>query len=270
TPAGAAIQGEGTWTPIGPTAAGVAGAYGTTIRPDAVHTSILDAVVWIDPRLLSLRQYPGANIPGAPWDRPDHVEAERQQQLVAAFAGGFRLADSRGGVILAGAELAPMRTGGATLAIDANGVPNIGMWGRDIDPTSPLDSARQNLDLIVDAGAPVPGLLQDPNRKWGFTGPRNKSAVWRSGAGITSDGALVWVGGPGLTIETLAETLVRAGALRGMQLDINHEWVELNTYTTAADGTVSGTRVLPGMQHSGDRWLTEDTRDFIAVFARPQ
>ncbi len=268
TPARSPIQGEGEWTPIGPTVAGVAGAYGTLIRPDDVHTSVLDAVVWIDPGRLALRQYPGANLPGAPWDRPDHVEADRQQRLVAAFNGGFRLGDSHGGMILGGATLAPMRDGAATLAIDANGVPNIGAWGRDVVASPTLDAARQNLDLIVDAGAPVPNLLSDPNRKWGFTGPLNKSAVWRSGAGITADGALVWVGGPGLTIETLAETLVRAGAVRGMQLDINHEWVELNTYATGSNGAVRGKRVLPEMQHGGDRWLTDDTRDFVAVFDR--
>jgi hypothetical protein len=268
TPAATPIADEGVWAPIGPTSGGVAAAYGTLIRPDDVHTSILDAVVWIDPHVLRFRQYPGANLPGSPWDRPDHVEAEQQSQLVAAFAGGFRLQDSHGGMILGGTQLAPMRTGAATLTISADGVPNIGMWGRDVDASTPIDSARQNLDLIVDGGAPVPQLLQDPNRAWGFTGPANKSAVWRSGAGITADGALVWVGGPGLTIEALADTLVRAGAIRGMQLDINQQWVQLNTYTTAADGTVSGTRILSGMEHTGDRWLTVDTRDFIAVFVR--
>jgi hypothetical protein len=78
----------------------------------------------------------------------------------------------------------------------------------------------------------------------------------------------VWVGGPGLTVESLAETLVRAGAVRGMQLDINREWVQLNTYTVGTDGQVHGQRLLNGMEHTDDRWLTEDTRDFIAVFTR--
>ena len=268
SPAPNPVADEGRWTPIDSASNGAPGAYATLIRPDDVHTSILDAVVWIDPHIAALRHYPGANLPGAPWDRPDHVESASQARLIAAFNGGFRLADSHGGMILGGQQIAPMRIGAATLTIDANGVPNVGAWGSDIDPTQPVDSARQNLDLIVDGGAPVPNLLTDPNRQWGFTGPANKSAVWRSGAGITADGALVWVGGPGLTVETLAETLVRAGAIRGMQLDINHDWVQLNTYTTGADGRTTGTKMLDDMRHTGDRWLTEDTRDFVAVFAR--
>ncbi len=269
SPAAGPVPNEGVWTALGPTNAGRSGAYMTMIRPDAVHTSVLDAVVEFDPKVVSFRQYPGTKIPGAPWDRPDHVEPQRQPQLLAAFAGGFRLRDSNGGMLLGGRELQPMRIGAATLAIDANGVATVGEWGRDIPPTSVIDSARQNLDLIVDNGAVVANLATDPNRTWGFTGPANKSAVWRSGAGVTPSGALVWVGGEGLTITALAETLVRAGVVRGMQLEINQEWVQFNTYAVTGSGIVNGMRLLPGMQHTGNRWLTEDTRDFVAVFARP-
>ena len=54
-----------------------------------------------------------------------------------------------------------------------------------------------------------------------------------------------------------------------MQLEINKPWVQLNTYAANADGRMHGTKLLTGMQHTGDRWLTEDSRDFIAVFIRP-
>lgn len=269
TPAATPVAQEGQWSGIGQQQPdGRFGAYATLIRPDAVHSSVLDAVVWIDPSALTLRQYPGTKIPGAPWDRPDFIEPDRQASLVAAFEGGFRLADSNGGMFLGGAQLKPMRDGGATFAINADGVPNIGMWGRDFTSTAGLDSARQNLDLIVDGGAVSPRLATDANRTWGFTGPANKDAVWRSGAGVTADGALIWVGGDGLSIQTLADTLVRAGAVRGMQLDINHEWVQFNTYTVDASGAVHGEKLLAAMQHSGSRYLSEDTRDFIAVFRR--
>ena len=270
TPAATPVANEGHWQPFGSGDGHAVGMYVTSIRPDAVHTSVLDGVVWMDPSVLRFRHYPGLKVPGAPWDRPPNVEPALHSQLVAAFSGGFRMNDSssNGGMILAGRELRAMREGGATIVIDVNGVPNIGIWGRDFTTADQLDSARQNLDLIVDNGAPVPDLATDPNKKWGFTGPKNNSAVWRSGTGITANGALVWVGGPGLTVAALAETLVRAGAIRGMQLEINQEWVQLNTYAAKADGSARGTRLLPGMAHTGDRWLTPDTRDFVAVFNR--
>ncbi len=267
TPAAVPIPGEGTWTSLGPLVDGKAGAYVTSIRPDNVHTSSIDEVVNFDPKYFSFRAYPGTKIP-KPWDRPDYVEPQRRPSLVAAFSGGFRLRDSGGGMILGGAVLQPMKNGIATMAIDKNGVVNIGRWGRDVVASAPLDSARQNLDPIVDNGVANPDLLTDPNRKWGFTGPKNRTAVWRSGAGITADGHLIWVGGPGLTIDALAQTLIRAGAIRGMQLEINQEWVQLNTYSTTSLGKTSGKRLITGMQHTGNRWLTEDTRDFVAVFVR--
>ena len=128
-----------------------------------------------------------------------------------------------------------MKNGIATMSIDKNGVPNIGVWGRDIVATSALDSARQNLDPIVDNGVANPDLLTDPNRKWGFTGPKNKTAVWRSGVGITADHHLIWVGGPGLTIDALAHTLIRAGAIRGMELWLN----PLQTFPECKDSHVT-------------------------------
>ena len=268
SPATPAVPGEGQWKAFGPSVKGVQGAYVTSIRPDGVHTSILDAVIWIDPTVLKFRQYPGTKIPGSPWDRPDYVEADRQAQLVAAFAGGFRIQDSHGGIILGKKTYVSMRNGGATFTIDNNGVPNVGAWGTDVGNSAALDSARQSLDPIVVGGAVAPDLSTDANRKWGFTGPANKTAVWRSGLGVRADGSIIWVGGDGLTIDALAQTLVRAGAVRGMQLEINREWVQLNTYGVSSDGTMHGKRLLSGMEHTGDRWLTEDTRDFVAIFAR--
>jgi hypothetical protein len=85
---------------------------------------------------------------------------------------------------------------------------------------------------------------------------------------VTAAGDVVWVGGPALSIEDLATTLVDAGAVRGMELDINHAWVQLNTYAVGADGQVHGKKLLPNMSHSNDRYLSTDSRDFIAAFAR--
>ena len=55
-------------------------------------------------------------------------------------------------------------------------------------------AVRQNLDLIVDNGPPVPGLDANDNHRWGAT-LGGRVQVWRSGLGVTADGALVYVGG---------------------------------------------------------------------------
>jgi len=268
SPASPTIPGEGQWAPVGPTVEGYAGAYATLVRADAVHTSILAAVVWIDPHVLALRLFPGTKTPGGPFDRPNQVPDELQARLVGAFEGGFRQADSHGGIAFAGRECYPLREGAATLAIDHEGMPTVGLWGRDFRALEHYDGVRQNLDLIVDNGAPVPTLDTDQNKAWGFTGPKNNTFVYRSGIGQTADGALVWVGGPGFSVKTLAETLVRAGSVRGMQLDINQEWVQFNTYAIGPAGKVVGRKLMSDMSHTGDRFLTVDTRDFVAIMTR--
>lgn len=53
--------------------------------------------------------------------------------------------------------------------------------------------------------------------------------VWRSGIGVTANGALVYVGGPDLDINSLARLHGRAGSVRAMELDINIDWITLAT-----------------------------------------
>ena len=54
--------------------------------------------------------------------------------------------------------------------------------------------------------------------------------VWRSGLGITKDGRIVYVYGPALNVQDLADLLQRAGAVEGMQMDINPDWMKFDYY----------------------------------------
>jgi hypothetical protein len=95
--------------------------------------------------------------------------------------------------------------------------------------------------------------------------------------GITRDGALVYVGGPGMSISDVADTLVRAGAVRGMELDMNTDWVQYTTYTGAIDQVLNGsdgTDLLPYpsvMDGSPGRFFANWwTRDFFVMSLRPR
>ena len=87
----------------------------------------------------------------------------------------------------------------------------------------------QNLVLLVDGGQVSASAVHEDNQIWGAT-LGSKTIVARSGVGVTADGALVYVAGPALSARTLAESLQRAGAVRGMALDLNPEWVTLNFF----------------------------------------
>ena len=75
----------------------------------------------------------------------------------------------------------------------------------------------------------------------------------------------MWAGGR-LSPQDLANALVAAGAVRGMQLDINPDWVNFNTYDVGADGVAHGNGVFGAT--GADRYLRPDGRDFIAVLVR--
>jgi hypothetical protein len=95
--------------------------------------------------------------------------------------------------------------------------------------------------------------------------------VWRSAVGVDANGGLIYVAGSGLNAQTLGDVLVRAGAVRAMELDINSTWVSYYLYDQVYPGAPNGVRgrkLLPDMQRGDDRYLRPGERDFFALFAR--
>jgi hypothetical protein len=265
-------DGEGEWVPTGPLTDGLPGVYTTKVRPDTKHTSLTIFVAWIDPKLTSVELFPGTNLPGGSWDTPHHVPAERCDRAVMAANGGFRMEQSRGGYYAEGREPYRLKDGAASLVLYKDGRVDVAEWGREVgrDQLGEIASVRQNLELMVDGGQPVPDLL---DTDWGAELP-NAFHVWRSAWGVTAEGALVYIGGPALRPDDLARHLVHAGAVRAMQGDINPEWVTAILFSSDGAGGCSGRKGLQGTSYQGgmyasdNRYLSTDTRDFIAVFAR--
>lgn len=272
SPVAETLPGEGDWTPIGPLVDGLPGVYTTKVRPNATKTSLLVFVSWIDPKLTNIRLLPGTDLPGGKWEAPNSITPEMCPKAIMASNGGFRMDQARGGYYAEGREPFKLRDGAASLVIKKNGEVDVAQWGRDYTAANlpEVESVRQNLELMVDNGQPVPGI---DGKDWGALLP-NSYFVWRSGYGVTKDGALVYAGGPAMTPLDLATTLINAGAVRAMEGDINPEWVFANIFTVGPDGTCSGTKALDatedkgGMRQPANRYLTTDTRDFILVSAK--
>jgi hypothetical protein len=157
-------------------------------------------IAWMDSRLLYTRLYSGTESPGpGPWQLTAPISLTASLTLVAAFNGGFKFPDSQGGYYSEGRLAYPLRIGAASLVIYRNGEATVGEWGRDVAMSSQVVAVRQNLTLLVDGGRPVSGLNPYDNWKWGST-LHGVPAVWRSGIGVTSSGALVYVAGPSLEV----------------------------------------------------------------------
>jgi hypothetical protein len=220
-------------------------------------------VAWLDPQLTRPVFVPGTGDPGGPWSWGGQVAPEVRGQLVAAFNGGFKMGDIPGGWYHDGRTLKALVPGQASLVIYNDGRATVGEWGRDVDLTPDVVSVRQNLGLLVDGGAPV-ALAGSPG-SWG--GSVAGVATARSGVGVDANGALV-VAQARVSPQGLADALVAAGAVRGMQLDINPDWTSFVLYGQNPDGSVSGSRVM-GTGGPGGLYLSPYARDFFAVLLEP-
>ena len=107
-------------------------------------------------------------------------------------------------------------------------------------------------------------MADNAGGRWGST-HNQVQYTWRSGLGVDASGNLIYVGGGGMNLTTLAAALVQAGAVRGMQLDIHPEMVDFLTYPAGADHAGNGVKLLPDMAGGANRYLLPDQRDFFAV-----
>jgi len=217
-------------------------------------------VAWMDPELVRPAVVPGTGDPlRSPWG--GQVDPGQRPFLVAAFNGGFKFGDFTGAVTAFGSTYrAPVDGQGSFIVYD-DGSYTVGAWGRDNDPTKHVVALRQNLGMLVDRGAPTAAAALPAS--WGAS--ISGVVTMRSGAGVDAHGALVWAGGR-MSPEDLASALVAAGAVRGMQLDINPDWVNFNAYDVGADGVAHGNGIFGAT--GPDRYLRPNGRDFIALFVR--
>jgi hypothetical protein len=260
------LPGEGQWQPTGPLVDGVPAMYVAQFRADDVYTAQITTAVWVDTKLLRLELVPGSTEPGGTWAHPPYVTPAEVPYLTAAFNGGFRFQDAKGGIYLEGKTGVPLVPGAASFVVYKDGQVNIGAWGTQFSMGPGVESVLQNVVLLVDKGQLAPSATYTDNAIWGYT-LGGGYVVPRSGIGVTADGALVYVAGPALTAKSLAESLQRAGAVRAMTLDINPEWVTFNFYAHGPANQVTGTKLYPEMQRPADRYLPPvwETRDFYEI-----
>jgi phosphodiester glycosidase len=264
--AGTPIADEGVWQTL-ESAGGIPLVRAAYLRADSVYTSYLSAVAWMDTKMLGFNLQPGTSDPGGgPWPVGASLPPGERRDVVAAFNSAFRMVDSRGGFYLAGKTVGTMRDGAATIVFYNDGSVQVGAWNVTVKMTPDVLGARQNLDLIVDGGQ-VNRLINDNSgNRWGAT-LGNDLYVWRSGVGVTATGALVYATGPRLSAESLAQLLVRAGAIRAMELDINPSWTIFVHYAATPDGSVPN-KLMGGMQRPATVYDTPNSRDFIVARLR--
>lgn len=259
-----ALPGEGVWHATRDSLAARPPLLETTVRDQREYPRVVAGLVWIDPHRAKLTLNPGRLEPSVTLPRGSaDVPTSDRGRLLATFNSGFKLADSRGGFAVRGRTYARMRAGQGTIIGYRDGRVDVVDWqgGARVGPE--VSWARQNLPLIVDGGRATPNIAN--SSEWGAT-VGNAVLVWRSAIGVDRRGNLIYAAGNDQTVQSLANVLVHAGAVRAMELDINSFWVSMITY--GAPGAAAPHNLLGDMERPATRYLEPDDRDFFALYQR--
>jgi hypothetical protein len=259
-----ALPGEGVWIPSETWTGSSSPVQITQFRSDPSYPQMVAGVARIDAARTTITLNPGMLEPSVTLPRGAmEVPPVLRPGLLATFNSAFKLQDSGGGFALGGQTYSPMKPGMATIIGYTNGRVDVQTWSVGPDVPRDVTFARQNLPLIVDNSQLNPNLSDGP--QWGVT-VGNAIRVWRSGIGVDAAGNLIYAAADDQTVGSLAHILIRAGAVRAMELDINSYWDSFITYAQPDAGSPSN--LLPDMTRSPDRYLTPDDRDFFAVYTR--
>jgi hypothetical protein len=267
-----ALPGEGGWKELNKTGNQPV-VLKAMLRPDPNHTSYLAYVGWVNTHSVKFELHPGSQEPGkGPWSQPNAIPVGHRRGLVATFNGGFRLQDALiggyGGYYADGRAIGQLKPGAAAEIFRKDGSMTIGMWGRDASLSDPtVVAVRENLHLLLDNGQIQSDAKDGSGQTWGYT-IRNAYYVWRSGVGVTADGNIVFAMGPTLSVQTLAEILQRAGAVRAMELDINQDWVSFMSYDPTTNPDSPTPTKLMDFPRPPDRYFQPSSRDFVAAYLR--
>ena len=191
--------------------------------------------------------------------------------VVAVFNGGFKKAAKAGGAVVDGVTLDPLVKGDMTVAINAHGHWSMGVWGNPTFPAKGFDAVtyRQNLGPLVEHSKTNPAATAANSEGWGS--PLNHNPLTpRTGLGMDAQGNLIFVATMDhIEVVQVAQALVDAGVVEGMELDINPFWPILGAATAPLHAPGVLAVQLSGSQHDASIYETGWQRDFFVAMAEP-
>ncbi|MGI8419699.1 MAG: phosphodiester glycosidase family protein [Candidatus Levyibacteriota bacterium] len=262
------IPGEGVWTPI-VVASDSPLIAKTTYRPDSDRPYAVATLAKLNMSLSRLNIVAGLQQPGGiykPGPGKIPVDIQASNTLLAAFNGGFQQKDGYYGMIVGNTTYLPLEQNMATLVMYQNETPKIVRYtGQNLGNN--VIAIRQNGPMLIENGQIVTSSNVWNMQTWGLT-TTNSMYTWRSGVGVDKDGNLIYVSGPSLVPETLANSLQAAGAVNAMQLDINTTWVRFSIFNPLGNGQYNPLTLNPSMVNGGYQYLHGYQKDFFYVYRK--
>lgn len=255
-----------TWTPGRADLSGQPVAYTSIYQPDPAHRSTLAGVAVLSQTSTVAHLMAGTTQPdsGASSAGGNAIPSNDVPSLVAAFNSGWKMKDIAGGYYSDGTIVRDLQNGQASAVIDDTGHLSVRDWSTGDAVPRHIVAVRQNLALVVDGGSIAPGIDSNTDMRWGS--PKNQlQYTERSGLGVDARGNLIYVAADKVNLQTLAQALLDAGAVTGMELDIHGGMTAFNSWAVDAAGRLGPSALLPTVQKAPDRYLAPDRRDFFYI-----
>ena len=267
------LAGEGVWSAYIQDGGGNPAAYRAFLQPDSQRPYAVVAVVAFDLQQTRLHFVLGTIEPFSPNAAPRSGKIPaadlRPGRLLVTFNGGFKATHGEFGAMADGVTALPPREEVGTLAIYQDGSVRMGLWGSEIMPSAQMAAWRQNGPLVIHNGQVNPQIFNNSPKDWGYT-VNDVSPTWRSGIGLSADEkTLFYFAGSKLTMQSLAEAMLAAGAAQGLQLDINNYWVHFVVIKSQAEQLIPEPLFPEMMRENLDRYLNPYSRDFFYLTGLP-
>lgn len=249
----------------------------TLLHPDAGRSWAELFVVAVDLRQVRLQAMPGYQEPKslAPEGaekmkertpaRPALVPAADQEQLLAAFNGGFMAEHGYYGMRVAGVTLVEARKNACTIAAYPGERIRIRSYAELEATRGEQLWFRQTPACMAESGKLHPGLADPHARTWGAT-LDGETVIRRSAIGLDDTGNVLYVGiSNSTTAKVMAQGMLHAGAVHVAQLDVNWSYPKLLTYQPATPGgELVGVPAMPGFEFDPADYVRKRAmRDFF-------
>ncbi len=244
--------------------------YQTWLKPDAKRPYAKVLMVALDMRQLELNMEGGVEDPKPLTGQGGFGHIPREPEIlgrvVGAFNGAFKTTHGAYGMMVNHKVLLPPKAGAATIMVTDDFHVGMGSWpGNEAIPSTML-SFRQNLDPLVSDGVFNPtGRLV-----WGFQLSGHSVLTERSGVCVTKPGHFMYFWGDDLSGITLGKTMIQAGCMYGMHLDMNpkHTGFVFSQIRDVKKKDYDVRLLSPQMEILPERYIEWSPKDFFYIMLR--
>jgi hypothetical protein len=226
-------------------------------------------VVAVDLRRVRLYAVAGSREPaadspeGEKYERKALIPAEHEQELLAAFNGGFMTEHGGYGMKIDGTTLVKPKPNACTIAVYADDALRIAPW-KDMSADEPrLRWLRQAPECMWAGDKLHPGLQGGKGLKWGAT-LDGDTVIRRSAIGLDATREILYVSITNhSTARVLADGMHHCGAVDVAQLDVNWSYPKFVTFEPSDNGR-KAVALAEGFEYSPDEYIRKkQRRDFF-------